>query len=150
MKKTLNFIMGIAVLAMIISLFMVKLHYSEEDSGFCFTGGGCEVVDESDYSEIFGLPLSLYGFFTFLVIFILGWFIKKEKRFKIKGRVFGKKGLSLLLLIISIWSFLFALYLVGLELFVIHAFCSYCLILDVLVVLILIFSVKVYREVLRK
>ena len=151
MKKSLNAILVLVVLAMLVSLYLVNFHYSDnkEEDGFCITGNNCALVDETDYSEIFGIPLSLYGFFTFVLVFVLAWCVKKEKKIKLDGKNIGKKGFSLLLLIVLIFSVLFAAYLFLLELFVIDAFCSFCLILDVLIILMLIFSVKIYKGVLK-
>ena len=82
----------------------------------CSLTNGCETVLSSQYSEVFGIPISLLGILFYAVVLILAVNIldNKIKVFKF-------------LLIISGIAFAVSLVLVYLQFFVIKAICAYCL-----------------------
>jgi uncharacterized membrane protein len=94
-----------------------SLILSEKSAGSlaCPTSG-CKVVQSSGYTHVFGQPLALIGLLGYLAIgcalLIPGW----------RGRV-AATGLA-------VGGALFALYLVGLQLFVIDAVCMWCVVSD--------------------
>jgi uncharacterized membrane protein len=77
---------------------------------------GCETVALSSYSEIFGIPVAVFGvvFSIVLVAFALAWWRGGDRR-----ALLGLYGLGLL-------GVLFVGYLTYLELFVIGAVCVWC------------------------
>lgn len=83
----------------------------------CFITKNCDLVLTSKYSEIFGVPVSLSGFFYYLIFFFLSLavFLKKTEKFYI------------FFPIISLGGFLASLWFTYLQFFVIRAFCQYCL-----------------------
>jgi len=82
--------------------------------------GGCEIVQASKYAELFGVPVAFYGVAGYGVLFVLG---VAGARPALAGRAWPTRWLALL----SGAGFLFTLYLTSLELFVIHAWCRWCL-----------------------
>jgi len=79
---------------------------------------GCEVVQESKYAQIAGVPIPLFGLGFYLLILIdqlllFNWHRTRPRWDKF---VWGLAGLG----------FLFSLYLTSLEAFVIHAWCIWC------------------------
>lgn len=94
--------------------------------------GGCETVLTSEYSEVFGLPVSLLGSLYYLLMLasILVYFDVKNERVK-DGSV---KFMALLSLIAAIVS----LFYIALMLFVIKAICIYCMVSDISSIVILI------------
>lgn len=77
----------------------------------------CGQVLTSTYAEIFGIPVALYGVFhyiSFLIILVYAA-IGKRKLFKYLAVTSGTIG------------FLASLYFVFLQLFVLHAICTYCM-----------------------
>lgn len=82
-----------------------------------FTLIDCGQVLRSQYAVVFGIPLALLGFiFYFLETYIALFVFITNKR---AGKLF--------LLLLSLGGFLFSLYLVFLQLFVIKAICLYCM-----------------------
>ncbi len=81
---------------------------------------GCGVVDASSYSSIFGIPLSVFGFLFYAVAILLlvRFFLRKEQRVL-------KAAIAVL-----IFGGVFSLYLIALQMFVIKAYCLYCIISD--------------------
>ena len=132
----------IVFLSMIISLYLIYLHYSDKSS-FCDISEGlsCDIVNKSVYSEFppgSGIPVSLMGFVTFwIVLFLLN---KVEK-----GKKEAKKKFSKYLFYLMITSLLFALYLVYAELVLILSICILCVTLDIFIILLLILSFKLWR-----
>ena len=87
-------------------------------TAYCPIGGGCEKVLSSPYSVVFGIPLALFGLIFYFFILILAM------AYQLSGR-----GIFLKIFFVSTFlAFLFSLWLVYLQLFVIKALCVYCLI----------------------
>jgi uncharacterized membrane protein len=77
---------------------------------------GCETVALSEYSDIGGIPVALFGVVFSVITLALQviWWRTGERR-----AIFAAYGLGL-------FGILFVLYLTYLELFVIHAICVWC------------------------
>jgi uncharacterized membrane protein len=85
---------------------------------------GCETVASSDYSEVVGVPVAVFGvgFSIVLVALTVAWWRLSDRR-----ALLGAYGLGLL-------GTLVVAGLTYLELFVIHAVCVYCVVYAVTVV----------------
>src|SRR5512137_900687 len=108
---------GTAVLAILgaadaLYLFIYKLTGNNQ---MCLGNGGCHNVNFSPYSEIFGIPVSVFGLVAFLAI--LG-ILLLEERLKI-----AKENGPLGIFGISLGGVAFTAYLTYLEIYVIKAIC---------------------------
>jgi len=87
---------------------------------YCTPGlGDCASVQNSPYSELWGIPLALLGTLTYLaliVLYLIGQKIRilKSIHFHL---IFG----------LGLFGFLFSLYLTYLEFFIIRAVCQWCI-----------------------
>lgn len=139
----------ISIVAVIISSYLLSLHYSEGES-FCDISAGfsCDIVNKSEYS-VFppgnGIPVSLMGALTFLFVIILLLLIKHEKTVKIGSRLFNKKTFSNIIFYLMTIGFIFSLYLLYAELFLILSVCILCVVLDVIIITMIILSYKLRR-----
>jgi uncharacterized membrane protein len=98
--------------------YLTWTHFADA-SVICVAGGGCETVQESEYAEIAGIPVALLGLLTYLtVLALVAW-----------DSVGARLGAASLAFV----AFLFSLYLLALQLFVIDAVCIWCLVNDVVV-----------------
>jgi|SRR3989344_5788152 len=127
----------VSILAIIISLYLLNLHYSDSGS-FCDISASlsCDIVNKSAYSVFppgWGIPVSLMGAITWLVVIIVLLMIKNNKSFNIGKTKFDKYIFSDFLFYLMILSLLFALYLVYTELFLILSICILCLVLDIII-----------------
>lgn len=86
---------------------------------YCTPGlGDCVSVNSSDYSELWGIPIAFFGIMGFLSILLLVVFGERYKLIK--------QYQLLLVFGISLFGFLYSLYLTYLEIFVIQAICQWC------------------------
>ncbi|MBU1202657.1 vitamin K epoxide reductase family protein [Patescibacteria group bacterium] len=118
MKNNNKLIYGFLTLGLIgfaDALYLTVSHYTGDIA--CSVISGCQEVLVSPYSEIFGLPIALFGAAYYLFIFLTAVFYLDTKHilaFKVLGYL-------------PIIAFVFSLYLVYLQIFVIHAICQYCM-----------------------
>jgi uncharacterized membrane protein len=102
------------------------------NNNMCLGNGGCHDVNFSSYSEIGGIPVSVYGLFAFLAIAAIHLL---EPRYKIV-----KENGSLAIFGISLAGVAFSVYLTWLEIYVIHAICPFCVASAVIITLIFILA----------
>ena len=83
---------------------------------YCGPIVGCETVNTSPYSEMFGIPVAVFGLAasTTILIGVLAWWRNGSRRGLLIAYVLGLVSLP------------FLAYLTYLELFVIHAICVWC------------------------
>jgi len=86
---------------------------------------GCETVQESSYSELFGVPIAVFGLGMSSVILVaaIGWWRSGDRRLLYVPYALGLLGLFTVA------------YLTFLEIFVIHAICVWCVTFGASVVL---------------
>jgi uncharacterized membrane protein len=81
--------------------------------------GSCEYVQTSRYGALFGVPVAFYGVAGYALIFAVAIAGLQPPQL---ARRWPTTALALL----SAGGFLFTLYLTGIELFVLHAICRWC------------------------
>ena len=59
----------LGILGMAVAGYLTYVHYNE-DALVC-TVGGCETVQQSDYSTMLGVPIAIFGFLMFLTVTLL-------------------------------------------------------------------------------
>ena len=99
----------------------------------CLGNGGCHDVNFSPFSEIYGIPVSVFGLLAYLAVLGILFF---EPRLKLANEngplaIFG----------ISLGGVAFTVYLTYLELYVIHAICPFCVASAVIITLIFILAI---------
>lgn len=106
-------------------------------------GQGCRVVDQSIYSEIFGIPMSVLGLGAYLAIFLLS-LARLQARGPLDGYLaFAVYGLALT-------GTAFSAYLTYLEAAAIRAFCTWCMVSAVTITVIFILAVLEVQPLLRR
>jgi uncharacterized membrane protein len=125
--RILMLILSLGGLAIMTYLLYSKI-YSVE-SAFCELGEkfSCDTVNQSEYSKVFGIPVSAGGIVFFLVLLY-------GLTFKYSVDTVKK------VLIASILFLIPSLYLTGVEHFVIHAYCVLCETSKVIVAFIILFA----------
>ncbi len=110
----------------------------------CSITGGCEKVLTSDFSVVFGIPVSLLGAVYYLLIAIGGLIFLESKHIsKLEKHNSEILRLSLLL---TIPGFLASVWFTGLQIFVIHSYCTYCLGSACVTTILLSLTVVMFRK----
>lgn len=124
-------------LAIPITIFLIYLHFKPEVSTLCTFGEkwDCDIVNKSIYARFLGVPNAIWGlgaYSAFLVFSIRG-FYRNQKKFipYMLLAVAGATG--------------FALYLTGVEFFVLKAFCLFCVLQQIIILIELGVMVHLWR-----
>ena len=117
MIKRILIVLSFIGLADSIYLTWIKLSGSE---ALCTGVGGCDVVNTSEYAELAGIPIALLGAGAYVAILAI---LLAESRI-----AWLKDNGPLLLFGITLFGFLYSLYLTYIELFVIFAICPFCVV----------------------
>lgn len=129
--------MMLALLGIGVSAYLLFEHFVAPI--VCFTGSGCQTVDNSVYSEIFGVPLSAIGLASHVGILAL-------QLASLRTNPPVASYCQLAVFGIAQAGVVFAVYLTYLEFYVIHALCSWCLTSAVIGLLTWLLSVWVLRD----
>jgi uncharacterized membrane protein len=134
----------LAVPGMLLAFYLL-LYHDGKLVEVCTAGGwnDCGKVSGpgAPYSAIGPVPVALIGLLGYATLFLLAWL--KDWLAVVEDY------LPELLVGLSAVAFLFSLGLTGLELFVIHAICRYCVVSAVIISLIFVLSIDYLREVNR-
>lgn len=106
----------LSIVGFLVSGYLTHLYFSDAKTSFCITGSSCDIVRESIFSSILGLPVSLIGVIGYFAIFI------------ISVSTITDRTKWIALYILALVGFVFSAYLTYLELFVIKAICVYCIV----------------------
>ena len=109
----------VALAGMAVAGYLTWTHYAGETAACPIGGGGCETVQESEYAELFGVPVALLGLIAYTAI--LGLVAWDAPSARLAGAALALAG------------FLFSAYLLVVQLFVIDAICVWCLANDAVI-----------------
>lgn len=124
--RALRAMMAALALATVgIAGYLVQAHYAG-GSVVCSTGG-CETVEQSSYSDIFGVPVALVGLLGSVAILVS----------LLRADTLWRAGS----LALTVAGFVFAAYLVVLQLTVLDAVCEWCVANDTLLALLAVLAV---------
>lgn len=123
---------ALAVLGMLVSIYMT-IYKLTENQKMCLGNGGCSKVNSSIYSEVYGIPVAAVGIGGYAAILALLLIESRSKFLKQNGAmiVFG----------LALIGFLFTLYLIYVELALIHALCPFCITSQITMTILFILSV---------
>ena len=111
---------ALAVIGSAISAYLTWVHYSGQ-LALCLGVGGCETVQASQYAELAGWPVALLGLAAFAAATTLVTLrLRADAPVWTLTALFG----------VTLAGTIFAAYLTGLEVFVIHAICPWCVVVD--------------------
>jgi len=105
--------------------------------------GSCETVQTSRWAIFLGAPVAAWGVGFYVVVLALA-VAGTTERWEDSPR------LSLAMLLVTGWGALFSLWLTGLELFVIHAICQWCVGSAVIALSLFVVSLLDWREMRRE
>jgi uncharacterized membrane protein len=138
-ETRLRGIVLIGLVGLFVAVYLLLYHLGFYGALVCGTGS-CETVQTSKYARFLGQPVPLWGTLWYGGVLLLA--------FLGLGPAAGKRWLDVLLALAASGGLLFSAYLTGIELFVLHAVCMWCVISAVLTVL--IFALAQPWSLLRK
>lgn len=130
----------LAVGGLLVAFYLLLFHNGVLVAGCTDTGwDDCGSVSGPDapYAAIGPLPVALIGFLGYGLIFLATW---------LKDWPPLRDYLPEVLVGLTGFAFAFSAILTGLELFVIHAFCRYCLVSAGIVTIMLVLSISYLRN----
>jgi len=107
----------------------------------CVSNGAfdCGLVQNSPYSELLGVPIAYLGLATYLVILGLVVFQSRSSFLREHG--------TLLLFGVVFFAWIYSMYLVYIQAFVLRAFCNWCLAHEAIVtVMLVLVSIKLWNH----
>ena len=117
--RTLRLLAALVALAGIaVAAYLTWSHFGD-GSLVCPVGGGCETVQESEYAEVAGVPVALLGLVAYVAVLgLIAW-----------DTPFARLATAAL----ALTGLVFSGYLLVVQLFVIDAWCIWCLANDVVI-----------------
>ncbi|HSK30754.1 MAG TPA: vitamin K epoxide reductase family protein [Candidatus Limnocylindria bacterium] len=105
----------LAVLGMLLSAYLTYSAWQSQLVAFCTVGSDCDVVLNSRWSTLLGMPTSFWGFLTYGLLAAVAW---------------NKNAVDqwLLAWVISLFGLIFSVYLTLISFFELKAACPYCLV----------------------
>jgi len=125
LAATITAALGAGVMA-----YLTRLHFSDSGGGsVCDLSAelSCGIVNKSLYSEVVGIPLAILGLVFFLTVIYILWLNPVKKPWKV-------------ILLFSIFSLVFGLYLSAIEQFVLGSVCIFCEISKLLMIVLIVLS----------
>lgn len=123
-------LLGLAYVGFVDSTYLAATHFLGASPG-CSISSGCESVLSSTYSKIGPVPIALFGSFYYAAFFLMtiGTLVTP---------IFHRKYLSRLAMV----GFAASAGLVAVQIFVIKAFCPYCLVSAAISTLLLVLATR--------
>lgn len=109
-------VLAVSIVGFFDAAYLTIQHYTQFTLP-CTITHGCELVTNSEYSQIMGIPVALLGALYYLAIFLAVYIMMETKKTEYLRFV----------AIATTFGFLFSAWFVYLQLFVIHAICQYCM-----------------------
>ncbi|PIZ50703.1 hypothetical protein COY27_06335 [Candidatus Woesearchaeota archaeon CG_4_10_14_0_2_um_filter_33_13] len=138
-QNILKFIFLLSILGIMVSGYLTFIHYSVVNSPCDFSKTfQCTLVSQSKYAEFFGIPVALIGLAGYAILGLISgitlWITKNNLNFKVAflRYMFRYKTIFYTSLIATGIS----LYLTYAEFFLINALCIFCLISQLIVIII--------------
>ncbi len=155
LHKILWGIVGLSALALTISIYLYCKHQGICQSSFaCVLGAdgvdGCQVLGESDYSRIFGVPIAWFGVLYYTLLFSLSvWVVSGLFWLKKLAEEKALQLLTVLMVIIEI-GIVLDIILAAINFFVLPVICLLCIYTYVCQLFLLLFMIILYKRFAKK
>lgn len=106
-----------ALIGFAVSVYMA-IYKLTDNEAMCLGSGECSIVNDSRYSEIYGIPLGIVGALGYAAILFVLWLEKNHP--------IGKEYGNMLTMGITFAGTLFSMYLMYISHYVIQATCPFC------------------------
>lgn len=104
----------LASIGMVLSGYLTYTAWQSASVAFCTAGSDCDVVLNSRWSTLFGMPTSFWGLLTYALLAAVAWNKDAANQWRWAW-------------VISLFGLLYSLYLTSISFFMLKAACPYCL-----------------------
>ncbi|MBP9803133.1 MAG: vitamin K epoxide reductase family protein [Candidatus Pacebacteria bacterium] len=128
-----------AILALF-GFFVARHIYKEKRADrplICPIKFDCQTVVHSDYSKFLGVPVEVFGMIYYIFVF------SSYLALAFLGAVLPQIYVVFLVLL-SVFAFLFSMYLILVQIFILRKFCSWCLVSAFICSLIFLLTIQAY------
>jgi uncharacterized membrane protein len=108
-------ILALAIAGMILSGYLTYSAWQGQSVAGCTVGSACDIVLNSRWSKLLGMPISFWGFLTYALLAAIAWNKTTASQWKMAWTI-------------TTIGLLYSLYLTGVSLIVLDSACPYCLI----------------------
>ncbi|MGA9532521.1 MAG: vitamin K epoxide reductase family protein [Anaerolineales bacterium] len=129
--------LGLGAIGLLDSLYLTYIKISGAYA-YCGGFGECEVVNQSRFAELWGLPIAAYGAVAYLLIIGLLMFELRNGRWPDLGPL-GIFGLTF-------FGTLFSAYLTYIEIAILQAICPYCVVSAMVMTILWLISMVRLRQ----
>ncbi len=105
----------LAGLGAVLTAYLTFTRWLGEPVAYCDAGSGCDLVQASRWSSLLGVPLSFWGFLTYVVLIALLWHLRRKPAAWARALTVAAFGTGT------------SVYLTAISVFEIEATCIYCL-----------------------
>ena len=107
-------VLGLAAVGLVLAGYLTGNAWMGEKAAFCEAGADCDIVLNSRWSVLLGIPTSLWGFLVYAVLAGAAFIKRRSKRWKVIASV-------------SLFGVAYSVYLTAISVFRLDATCPYCL-----------------------
>ncbi len=127
---------ALAVIGLLVATYMTVYKWTNNNA-MCLGSGDCGAVNASKYSEVNGVPVALIGVLGYAAI--LGVLTLEGRKWPLAN--FLDENATLLVFGLALTGFLFTLWLIYAEIFLIKALCPFCLASQTVMTILFILSI---------
>ncbi len=123
---------ALTIIGLLDSIYMT-IYKLTDNQAMCLGSGQCSAVNASSYAVIYGIPVAVFGILGYAAILATLWF---ENHYR-----FLQQNGTLMVFGMALTGFLFSLWLIYAEVFLIKALCPFCITSQAAMTLIFILSI---------
>ena len=123
---------ALVVLGLLVSIYMT-IYKITSNNAMCLGSGDCSTVNASRYSEVYGIPVAVFGVLGYAAILATLFFETRN--------TFFKQNSTLMIFGMALTGFIFTVWLIYVEVALLKALCPFCLTSQVSMTLIFIIAV---------
>lgn len=124
-------LLSLALIGMGLAGYLTFTAWKGQAVAFCAAGSACDAVLGSQWSRLFGLPTSFWGFLAYVALAAIAFIKRADFHWKLAW-------------IVSLFGVLYSVYLTGVSLVELKAACPYCL--SSLILMVTILGVIIYQR----
>ena len=105
------------VLGLAVSIYMT-IYKVTSNNAMCLGSGDCSTVNASKYSEVYGIPVAVFGVLGYAAILATLYFENRNS--------FFKQNSTLMIFGMALTGFIFTVWLIYVEVVLLKALCPFC------------------------